>query len=85
MGGASFFFRYDTGNHDLVTGNVLFFRQTIKKGAEAPFFVATNLGWLRVLLGRTGASEHSKRVTPSKAVALAGLVTHVACIKITVH
>ena len=74
------FSRLVTGNHDLVTGNVLFFRQAKKK---APKGLKTR--GKPLILGRTGASEDAKRVTPSKAVTLTGLVTHVTGIEITIH
>ena len=38
-----------------------------------------------LILGRTGASEHAQRVRPAEAVTLAGLVSHVTGIKITIH
>ena len=38
-----------------------------------------------LVLGSTGASEDAKRVTPAKAVTLTALVTHVACIEVSIH
>ena len=38
-----------------------------------------------LVLGSTGASKDAKRVTPAKAVTLTALVTHVACIEVSIH
>ena len=80
LGDASFFLCYDTGNYDLVTGNVLFFRQAKKK---APKSLKTR--GKPLVLGGTGASEDAKWVRPAKAVAFSALVTHISGVKITVH
>ena len=38
-----------------------------------------------LVLGGTGASKDAQRIAPTKAVAFAALVTHVACIEIPIH
>jgi hypothetical protein len=38
-----------------------------------------------LVLGSAGASEDAQRIRPAKRISFAALVTHVACIEITVH
>jgi len=57
----------------------------VKKGAEAPFLVAYNLGCMRACALSSYGAEHTKRIRPAKAVTLTGLVSHVTGVEITIH
>ena len=74
------FSRLVTGKHDLVTGNVLFFRQAKKK---APKGLKTR--GKPLVLGSAGASEDAQWVRPAETVTLTGLVSHVTGIEVSIH